>query len=443
MVLRQLLATLAVDATHVLVVEAPGGWLTRAAIEREIGRRGWRLALSPADADAIVVAGSLGPQLSERVDSVWEQLPGPRSRAAVNPTDHAGQDDIAAVGAALDAVAAELLDPERQTADVRERTGFTPDDGDMNMDMDMDDGDDSETHAGHDMDMGPKDGDDSETHDDDDDDDMDTDAGDGDMDMGPEDSDDSETHDGDMDMDAGDGEMDMDMDMDMEMSPSGIPLAEGGADRDGLEMDELHVALGPVLPHWPAGVVLRCTLQGDVVVAAEASVLDENAYAPVQLEPNERSARWCDQLAGLLALAGWADGRAAAAGARDALVDEPDAASGTRLIDNLQRRLRRARVLRWSLRGIGDLRADDQPTAPPHLHGGVYERMVNLLDQARAELAGDAEPQAFLPDLLAVAERLVVGLDLAAARLVVASLAIDAASPQAEALPKTEHAHHG
>ena len=49
------------------------------------------------------------------------------------------------------------------------------------------------------------------------------------------------------------------------MSPDGIPLAEGAEDRDGLEMDVLHLPLGPVLAHWPAGVVLRVTLHGDVV----------------------------------------------------------------------------------------------------------------------------------------------------------------------------------
>ena len=352
--LRRQLATLAVDATHVLLVEAPGAWLTRVAIEREIGRRGWRLALSPADADALVTAGTPGPQLSQRVESVWEQLPGPRSRTVI--ADHT---DTASVRTALDMVAAELLDPERQIRDARKREGSATD------------------HMSDDSDMSG------------------------------------------------------DMNMDMDMSPSGIPLAEGGDDRDGLEMDVLHLPLGPVLPHWPAGVVLRCTLQGDVVVAAEASEVDESDGVAMNLGPNERAALRCDQLASLLALSGWADGHAAVRRVRDALIDEPDAAVGTALLDDLQRRLRRARLLRWSLRGIGDLRPDDQPDAPSQLHGDVYQRLVRLADQARAELTGDAAspaPPASVTVLLAVAERLVVGLDLAAARLVVASLAIDIAS---------------
>ena len=59
-----------------------------------------------------------------------------------------------------------------------------------------------------------------------------------------------------------------------DMSPDGIPLAEGAEDRDGLEMDVLHLPLGPVLAHWPAGVVLRVTLHGDVVADAEVEDLD-------------------------------------------------------------------------------------------------------------------------------------------------------------------------
>ncbi len=111
----------------------------------------------------------------------------------------------------------------------------------------------------------------------------------------------------DMDM----GGDDMDMDMDMEMAPSGIPLAEGGEDRDGLEMDVLHLPLGPVLPHWPAGLVLRCALQGDVVVEATAEVLaaadaadgPDGSDGPDRPLPtpepsaDERAARCCDEVA--------------------------------------------------------------------------------------------------------------------------------------------------
>lgn len=41
----------AVGRAHALVVEVPGWWATRVAVEQELGRRGWRIALSPTDAD--------------------------------------------------------------------------------------------------------------------------------------------------------------------------------------------------------------------------------------------------------------------------------------------------------------------------------------------------------------------------------------------------------
>ena len=42
------LAAAAVRGAHALVVEVPGRWTTRAAVERELASRGWRAALSPA-----------------------------------------------------------------------------------------------------------------------------------------------------------------------------------------------------------------------------------------------------------------------------------------------------------------------------------------------------------------------------------------------------------
>lgn len=347
--LKHLLATLAVDATHVLIVEAPGGWRTRVAIEHEVARRGWRLAIVAADADALIVAGTAGAQLSQQIESVWDQMPGPRSRITVS--DDA---DPAAVRRNLEAVKAHLLDTDRQVRDAHERRGFDPDD------------------------------------------------------MG----------------DSGD----------MDMSPSGIPLAEGEGDRDGLEMDVLHVSLGPVLPFWPAGLVLHATLQGDVVVAAEAGVLDDNDRLPGRPGPMERAALRCDQVAGVLALAGWADGYAAAVRVRDALIVGSGATSATDLLDGLEHKIRGRWLLRWSLHGIGDLhRAEELEHALWTHSGDVYDRLLDLIDRARTDLAGTEREVLPLLELLHVAERLVVGLDLATARLVVASLGIDTASMSAAA----------
>ena len=352
---RQWWAGQAVRATHVLVVEAPGGWRARVAVERELVQRGWHLAVSPADAEALVVAGEPGPELTERVDAVWDQLPGPRARAAVTVGEQSG--------AALDEVAALLVDFAAQSRDARGRGG--------------------------------------------------------------------------PDLDASDS-TDMDMDgMDMEMEPSGIPLAEGGEDRDGLEMDVLHLPLGPVLPNWPAGLVLRCSLQGDVIVEATASVLDSHSHtdfrAHLPLTAAQRAARRCDQVADVLALAGWAQGRDAALDVRDALLDRgaEDRAQSDADLDALESLLRRSRVLRWSVRDLGRVDPERQPTVPPTLQGDVCDRTIGLVAAARDELAGrdPHQPQGRrdlpLDEAVALTASLVTGLDLGAARLVVASLGVD------------------
>jgi hypothetical protein len=90
----------------------------------------------------------------------------------------------------------------------------------------------------------------------------------------------------------------------------------------------------------------------------------------------------------------------------------------------------RSTSLRWLLRGLG--RIDDGALAehalPEELSGDVHDRLVAMLRRARDDAAGEdddnsAEPTAVLAALAA----LVTGLDLAAARLVVASIDPDTA----------------
>ena len=203
---------------------------------------------------------------------------------------------------------------------------------------------------------------------------------------------------------------------DMQMAPSGIALAEGGQDRDGLEMDVLHLRLGPVLQYWPPGLLLRCALQGDVVTGARAELLDADTGQD-DVEPAAGAARTLDNVVSLLALAGWAEGAAEARRARDAMLEDP-AAAASRLL-RLQRRVRRSRVLRWSLRGLRPLGPED---LGPHdlgarLGGDTYDRLLGMLERA-----GDHDVRAVPPLDVDLLPRLVTGLDLAAARLVVASL---------------------
>lgn len=360
--LTQVLASYAVRGAHVLVVETPGWWGVRAHLERAVAERGWRLAGSPADADVLAVCGRPGPELQETVGRVWEQLPGPRVRLDVATNE--------AVGPALEQAAADLADTAAHRADARRRPTSLRDGGDRA----------SAVHGDHD-----------------------------------------------------------------EMAPSGISLASGGEDRDGLEMDVLHVRLGPVLMHWPAGLVLGCRLHGDVVMEAEAHWVDGGEYdeplgavltgdESAALATAVRAAQRCDSITSLLALAGWSDAAVAARRVRDALLTDHDRAGEA--LDRLYRKVTRSRALRWSLRGLGRIDADAVSGfgLPSRLHGDVHDRLVSMLNAARAELAVafeavDVEDDGGPNDLqatLTALPHLVTGLDLAAARLVVASLDIHA-----------------
>ena len=376
--LNELLARFAVRAAQVLVVEVPGHWDARMELEQQLLRRGWRPASTPADADVLAVCGVPGPELSELVDRLWEQMPGPRVRADI--TSPGG------VGPALDDAAALLLDTPHHRTDARER----PQEPEIPEDVD---------HGGHGgMDHGEMD------H--------------GEMDHGEMD------HGG----HGGHGGMDHSGHGGMDMAPGGIALAGGGEDRDGLEMDVLHLPLGPVLPFWPAGLVLHCSLQGDVVVDAEASVVDgAGAGGPGPGPAPAAVVVWCDQVVALLALAGAEDAASGARRARDALL-HGDRGAARAAAERLHRTIRRSRLLRWSLRGVLPLdpSALEHHGLPRHCLGDAHDRLLSRVERIRAEAGGavpvpvedGAVPWAVLPEL-------VTGLELASVRLAVASLGLD------------------
>jgi len=213
----------------------------------------------------------------------------------------------------------------------------------------------------------------------------------------------------------------------MDMAPGGIALAGGGEDRDGLEMDVLHLPLGPVLPFWPAGLVLRCSLQGDVVVDAEASVVDGAGAGGPGPGPAPAAVVWCDQVMALLALAGVEGAAACARRARDALL-HGDRGAARAAAERLHRTIRRSRLLRWSLRGVLPLdpSALEHHGLPRHCLGDAHDRLLSRVERIRAEAGGavpvpvedGAVPWAVLPEL-------VTGLELASVRLAVASLGLD------------------
>jgi hypothetical protein len=193
-------------------------------------------------------------------------------------------------------------------------------------------------------------------------------------------------------------------------------MAEVGADRDGLTLDRLHVPLGPVLPDWPAGLVVRVTLQGDVIQEAAAEVLDGGRARP--FEWPSAAARELDGLARFLGVAGWASAASRARRLRDALLaGEQVAAEAAGLV----RRIRRSRTLRWLVRDVPDGSTD-----------------VAALLAARLDAIEAALPVAPRPVGTAELAGLLVGAELAAARLVVAAV-----DPDTDRVPAGEERSHG
>jgi hypothetical protein len=234
---------------HVLAVTMPGATAVRLAAEDYLRRRCWPEAMTPADADILLICGDPVAPMATAVAETWRATPAPRAQAmAACPAEVAG---------ALDEARARLADRDSQRALApvgarsallrHSRAGQQPGIS----------GHHTETgHGDHDA-MGGHDG--EMRH---------ADHG----EMGYSDPGEMQADHGDM---AG---MDMGgMDMHMATGPvRGLPMAHEGDDRDGLRLDRLHVPLGPVLPDWPAGLVVRLTLQGD---ARGAAVLDRDLGA--------------------------------------------------------------------------------------------------------------------------------------------------------------------
>ncbi|SDS17628.1 hypothetical protein SAMN04489751_1408 [Brevibacterium sandarakinum] len=447
-----IIAKLAVRAVRVLIVEVPGQWLTRVELEDQMLRRGWRRAWAPADADVLAVCGTPGPELTPLVDRLWEQMPGPRVRANMCSSS--------TVSSALNDAATLYVDTDQHAKDARERAQEPQIPHD---DMDHsghgshdhsgmeDSGHDHMSHSGHDgmdhdnhtgmhhnghgeIDHSGADhmnhsGNDSMDHDE-----VDHDSH-ADMHHNGDDHMDHSGHNGHGGMDhsgledsghdhSGHGGMDHSGHGGMDMSPGGIPLAQGGPDRDGLEMDVLHLPLGPVLAYWPAGLVLDCTLQGDVVVDSEASIVDgrDHEHSLHVFAPDLRAALLCDNVMALLALAGADDLAARARQARDCLLRGDHTAALDRL-ERLIRTIRRSWLLRWSLQGVLVLEQVDlhRHSLPASCRGDAYDRMLRTLARIQAAVGG-AGPMIDDDVSWQVLPNLVTGLELATLRLAVASV---------------------
>jgi len=388
-----------------LLVCAPGATAVRLATERALRERGWAPAQAAGDADLLVVCGPVSAPVGETVERLWDQMSPPRARAEV--------DDPAQVARALDGAQHALVDVTAQRADASSRPTGPVAPGGMD-------------HGG--MDHGGMD------H--------------GGMDHGGMD------HGGDGGGHGGHGGHGS-------MAVMGLAMADRGADRDGLMLDQLHVPLGPVLPDWPAGLVLRLTLQGDVVQDAIADTLPAAADAPTPFwaepwldllaggDPSRAEAgRRCaaahlDSLARLLGVAGW--GVAATRMRRlrdDLLAGRPPEEVAIRF-GPLARRVGSSRLLHAMTRGIGHLRDAGDAAADvqgPALRAGgdVADRLRQWLAEAGAALEEATRPGPLTSldgprgpvdagvgaarALLDTLPPLVSGLDVSSARLVVASL---------------------
>ncbi|WP_146070890.1 hypothetical protein [Arthrobacter sp. B1805] len=382
------LSEMAARQPHVLLVEVPGWSNTRIFTERELFRRSWIESNSPADSDILLTCGTPSDDLNEVLDRVWDQLPGPRVRVKVNhPTE---------VADVLDQAREALVECSAQQKDALTRTAVKIPHAAVTQSPSNDPASPGTGHGGMDhggMDHGGMD------H--------------GGMDHGGMDH-------GGMDH----GGMGMPM-------PGGIGLAEGGPDRDGLGLDVLHVSLGPVLRYWPAGLVVRCALQGDVIT--EASV-DLMAGSPTEKAPSVGevlgsssgaggdgarllSVRYCDQVASLLALMGWERFAWRAFRVRDGLLGGMPLEDAVSELSALGRGISRSKVFRWSFKDLPE----------------VLERLDALVGRARWVL--EADTHSGEPCLRYTADEesgrlqqvpgLIVGLDLFAARLVIASLGLD------------------
>ncbi|WP_433517143.1 hypothetical protein ACQP2T_17275 [Nonomuraea sp. CA-143628] len=399
-----------------LVVTGVYGTRTRLLAEAEATRRGWTVALSPGEANLVVVCGVPGEELAEAIRVVWAEVANPR--ALVEPPSDATPD---AVAAALDGAVARLADEpgQRRAAAEREPPSWPPEP------MEHDG-----THGGMEHDG---------------------------------------MHGG-MEHDGMHGGMEHGHHMG---SPGGVAMADRGPDRDGLKLDRLHVPLGPVLADWPSGLVVETMLQGDVIQEATVRVVgaavggtsfwDEPWTAASEGRPvtrgeaeRRRAAAHLDSLGRLLAVAGWPSAAREARWLRDRLLAGESRAGLSRDYAGFARRVRRSRILAWMLRDVGAPAAHESDVgamtagegdmgaaareggvgAAVAREGDVLGRLRRWLERTGAAidaladpapLAGDDGPRGPVGErtsaaALAALPRLLEGAELAAARLIVAAL---------------------
>ncbi|MFC5828834.1 hypothetical protein [Nonomuraea insulae] len=356
------------------VISAADGTRARLLCEAEIARRRWRSAMPPAEADLLVVCGAPNEEFDEATRTVWDGLPSPRARV-----DLPGDASKDLVVHSLDRAVVQLADGEAQWRDAASRAG-RPKSPDAHGS-----GTSYEGHDAHGMHSQGHDGHEGGHH---------------------------GHHMG---------------------NPGGLPMAGRGPDRDGLSLDRLHVPLGPILPDWPCGLVVETVLQGDVIQEATVRWLGDGES--FWTEPwdraasgrfvtrgeagRRRAAAHLDGLGRLLSVAGWSTAAGGARRLRDRLLADAPRDVLTAPYEGFARQVRRSRTLRWMLRDVGS--AED---------GDAMARLEAWLTVTQAAI-DSIEDEAPLNEERPVGKilnpELLVGAELAAARLIIASLDPDPA----------------
>lgn len=413
----------------VLLVTLPGATRERLAVEAELRHRGWPSAAGPAAAAGLVVAGEQGDVQPPWLADVWKGVPRPKAYVSVRQADDAPR--------ALDVLGRLLATGRQGDAPWPPSTG-SPGGTRGHERQDREDG-------GHGPYRHPEAGGHQARHD----------QGDHLDHPGRQDH---QEHPGRQDHGERPGRQDHGGHRGGVVA--GLPMAGRADDRDGLRLDRLHLPLGPVLPDWPAGLVLEVALQGDVVqsVTEHPPAAGVPGRCPFWSEPwlraaggeavtrgaaeRRRCASHLDSVGRLLAVAGWPRPAAEARRLRDRLLHGAATGELAPGVLRLTRRVAGSRTLRWLTVALGELpagRAGELGVTGPALaaDGDVHarlcvwlaeiERSLHGMDDTRAVSGGDGPRGRLDPDrppsrvLLDALLPLLPGAEFACARLILAS----------------------
>ncbi|MFF8395486.1 hypothetical protein [Streptomyces sp. NPDC016172] len=437
----------------VLAVTLPGATELRLEAEAEVRRRGWTVVNAPAAADLLLVCGVPAGEDAEWVDGIDRSMPEPALRIVAGERGR--------IAAALDVARRDLMDraATRREADVADEPGAR-EHGDR---KGHGDGHGRGTHH----DSSPPEASDDQSHDHHRMDHGHSDHAVGDEERGHHQPADRGAHTDWLDHEGHGGHMDhmdhMGQHMHAMGEVAGLPMAQRGDDRDELRLDQLHVPIGPALSDWPTGLILRLTLQGDVVQDVEVDHLpvppghrppfwDEPWLRAAQGEEvtrgsaaRRRCAAHLDSAGRLLAVVSWDDVAARCRRLRDEVLSGVSREGIGGDLRRTVRRIGRSRPLRWSIAGLGELSADRARAAGvtgPALaaDGDAFDRLLMWLSEIERGLEGLDDARPLTPDdwagprgrldgpqppsraLLDVLPELLTGAEFACARIIVASL---------------------